>query len=544
MSDSFSPSSSAASPSSDVGLSPSELNLISVIDPPITPETTKNPGERRKKRGRTSTVSIACESCRQKHYKCDGVQPICGRCTANNDDCIWDTKRRKRGPKRKEAQTIEIQHADQDAVNTYILLEYLRQYNDHFFSIVMVASPMRDPAELSLLATDKVDGHLQVLMNTILGIGSIVAGDAPRSEELLGRARRMLGEYFDESSAFICASHCLFSYLQSENGNLEKAFFYNRTAVSSLEALILKNKGRDQVDGINIVYLYLSALLHDVDFAPIDNLEVILMYIQRQVALLSARNEIYNCLLSFVQLFGIWHAAISNCQSEQGIIEFQHAIQVGLESMPAILRLRASFRNRADRFVKSALSILYGRLGILDRAEHFADEVVNYVKVLGTPYYDTNSICDLFQAAQVHMRFSVPKYIEDISLLEDMSRFHPLGSCALRRLQKLKQQWDLSSDHPGACVVAPYAWSTAMELTNESDNIIVPFDAGQDLTAMRANPRLEFSTIFPDLVAPLPTNIEVAPPSQSFTDLGVYQVADIELEPALSLIASLSDSDV
>jgi hypothetical protein len=164
----------------------------------------------------------------------------------------------------EEVQTTEIQLADQDAVHMYILLEYLRQYNDHFFSIVMVGSPLRDPGELSLLGTDHIGGHTQLLMNTILGIGSLVAGDATRSEELLSRARRMLGEYFDESSAFICASHCLFSYLQSENGNLEKALFYNRTAVSSLEALILKHKGRDEIDGINVVYLYLSALLHDV----------------------------------------------------------------------------------------------------------------------------------------------------------------------------------------------------------------------------------------------------------------------------------------
>lgn len=51
-----------------------------------------------------------------------------------------------------------------------------------------------------------------------------------------------------------------------------------------------------------------------------------------------------------------------------------------------------SFRNRVDRFMKSSLAILHGRIGLMERAEHYADQVVEYTKVLGVPYYDTHSI--------------------------------------------------------------------------------------------------------------------------------------------------------
>jgi hypothetical protein len=138
------------------------------------------------------------------------------------------------------------------------------------------------------------------------------------------------------------------------------------------------------------------------------------------------------------------------------------------------------------------------------------------------------------------MRLSFPKYVEDIALLEDMGRFHPLGACALRRLQKLKQQWDLTSDNPAACVLAPYAWSTAMELTNETDVILVPFDAGQAPAVVRAAPRIEFSTIFPELVAPLPPSVTIQAPSQTLEDFGMYQATDIELDSeTLNFIGSL-----
>jgi hypothetical protein len=37
-------------------------------------------------------VSLACELCRERKVKCDGVQPSCGRCSAKSLDCVFSTK--------------------------------------------------------------------------------------------------------------------------------------------------------------------------------------------------------------------------------------------------------------------------------------------------------------------------------------------------------------------------------------------------------------------------------------------------------------------
>lgn len=85
------------------------------------------PQKQKKKRVRTTTVSQACTTCRKRvrrlfirqlrcysilstgfpltlsgfdlqHAKCDGNQPRCAPCASKGLDCIWETKRAKRGP--------------------------------------------------------------------------------------------------------------------------------------------------------------------------------------------------------------------------------------------------------------------------------------------------------------------------------------------------------------------------------------------------------------------------------------------------------------
>ncbi|KAG8705049.1 hypothetical protein FRC08_001878 [Ceratobasidium sp. 394] len=46
-------------------------------------------------------VSLACDSCRSRKRKCDGVRPVCGQCRANNHACAFNVHVDKRKPPSK-----------------------------------------------------------------------------------------------------------------------------------------------------------------------------------------------------------------------------------------------------------------------------------------------------------------------------------------------------------------------------------------------------------------------------------------------------------
>ncbi|CAE6473133.1 unnamed protein product [Rhizoctonia solani] len=46
-------------------------------------------------------VSLACDSCRSRKRKCDGVRPVCGQCRANNHTCAFNVHVDKRKPPSK-----------------------------------------------------------------------------------------------------------------------------------------------------------------------------------------------------------------------------------------------------------------------------------------------------------------------------------------------------------------------------------------------------------------------------------------------------------
>ncbi|KAF3771108.1 hypothetical protein M406DRAFT_272504, partial [Cryphonectria parasitica EP155] len=54
-------------------------------------------------------AQIGCQSCRDQHLKCDRVTPICGRCVANNKECIRGYKFRiKNGPFPKKQRWARV----------------------------------------------------------------------------------------------------------------------------------------------------------------------------------------------------------------------------------------------------------------------------------------------------------------------------------------------------------------------------------------------------------------------------------------------------
>lgn len=49
-------------------------------------------GQHGKKLARRQLITVACNSCRRKKARCDGVRPVCSRCSTEGDDCCFDSE--------------------------------------------------------------------------------------------------------------------------------------------------------------------------------------------------------------------------------------------------------------------------------------------------------------------------------------------------------------------------------------------------------------------------------------------------------------------
>ncbi|KAK7697471.1 hypothetical protein SLS64_013483 [Diaporthe eres] len=59
-------------------------------------DLSNNGGNHDNKQDHTRPAPLACLECRDRHLKCDGVRPVCGRCTASNAGCHFTPSRRGR----------------------------------------------------------------------------------------------------------------------------------------------------------------------------------------------------------------------------------------------------------------------------------------------------------------------------------------------------------------------------------------------------------------------------------------------------------------
>ncbi|KAI8882179.1 hypothetical protein K501DRAFT_286008 [Backusella circina FSU 941] len=65
-------------------------------------------------------LSLACEVCRRKKIKCDGLRPTCGKCERLHLTCTYSTTSKKRGPRQGHMELLErrLQKMEQLITNT------------------------------------------------------------------------------------------------------------------------------------------------------------------------------------------------------------------------------------------------------------------------------------------------------------------------------------------------------------------------------------------------------------------------------------------
>ncbi|KAJ3122931.1 hypothetical protein HK098_002337 [Nowakowskiella sp. JEL0407] len=58
-------------------------------------------------------VALACNNCRLKKYKCNGIQPVCNSCAKQSLDCVWTPKstapptEKKKGPRARYIASLK-----------------------------------------------------------------------------------------------------------------------------------------------------------------------------------------------------------------------------------------------------------------------------------------------------------------------------------------------------------------------------------------------------------------------------------------------------
>ncbi|KAI7864215.1 uncharacterized protein EV154DRAFT_388572, partial [Mucor mucedo] len=52
-------------------------------------------------------LSLACNVCRRKKIKCDGIKPVCGKCLKQDQECSYSSSNKKRGPRQGHIEILE-----------------------------------------------------------------------------------------------------------------------------------------------------------------------------------------------------------------------------------------------------------------------------------------------------------------------------------------------------------------------------------------------------------------------------------------------------
>ncbi|KAE8418425.1 fungal-specific transcription factor domain-containing protein [Aspergillus pseudocaelatus] len=204
-------------------------------------------GDRKRRR-----IAVACNECRERKRKCDGVKPVCGACAKRpSPRCVWDEGRNAKGwnhsyveSLRGRIQELEEGQAMADARQTsqgdgatrQLFADEtdelgLRTPQQSMTSPEMVAMsevttmPAPDIGELPSYSTAR--GHTDAVQSGVLGRGSAVAEDDSDDESAIDAMcvfgsfddrGRQGSDFFGPSSTISFLSHARRAMGQKESG--------------------------------------------------------------------------------------------------------------------------------------------------------------------------------------------------------------------------------------------------------------------------------------------------------------------------------------
>eukprot|EP01130_Rhizamoeba_saxonica_P001306 TRINITY_DN11181_c0_g1_i2.p1 TRINITY_DN11181_c0_g1~~TRINITY_DN11181_c0_g1_i2.p1 ORF type:complete len:300 (+),score=55.61 TRINITY_DN11181_c0_g1_i2:6-905(+) len=216
-----------------------------------------------RKRKRTTTVSSACDSCRNAHSKCDGAQP-CSRCVLKElGECVYSQKRR-RGPKRGKVKSLERENEElkqalkianhqltQMKDNTSVdwnnmCLEryfidstrihfYANSYSEFIYPMTGVSLPSVQAA-----MQNKTMKETKTFMHFALSMGAIMAGDTEAGTGLLMEGKNALDMCYDSVDFYTTASHALMYRHYFHLGEYEKSIVQSSLSVAKCQGLKMR----------------------------------------------------------------------------------------------------------------------------------------------------------------------------------------------------------------------------------------------------------------------------------------------------------------
>jgi hypothetical protein len=243
------------------------------------------------KRNRTTTVSLACLKCKEKHLKCDGAFP-CATCRKRNKECIYPEKPYKRGPTRgtiarlektinelndelskqvnsaKEWERKVFQLSTTSAetrdllmsghmVNAQQLNGYINVYMRQYYPWIQIKPPIVD---VDQFYDEHIDQQQLAVSKSMAMFGALMSTHESHSRDLSHEIRLIISSVFDTTSPYMAAVYFFLSRYFSVIGDFDKEEFYSQNTIMISEA-VMKKFGKPVIHGIDLENLRKCAFL-------------------------------------------------------------------------------------------------------------------------------------------------------------------------------------------------------------------------------------------------------------------------------------------
>jgi len=454
------------------------LSIISTSDLSLQPQQlleSSLDSDAKRKRVRTTTVSQACNNCREKHLKCDGVFPVCTRCQVKSiTACHYKATRLKRGPvpgiKGKKTEDVSELSADPlgsrnqvrvspifDMIDTtsrfetmpfgVAAAEYLEFYAGYISPITAVKpldinsvhQHLRFNSHNTVSVKETADRSMAVQCLVILAHGSLMIGRKEHSDIFFNVAQEHLKELNGSLNLLNAVTNHAIGWCFFANADIQKASHYNGLTLHMIQNLNSMKIPFPPAQRQHLQVLHASALLHSAEFATTKleqlstyvNVMEILNYVQTE-----DQNDHIYLYASFLRILSIVHKVWTEvtCQIKTGrdINEYMRWLQDAEALIPTTMN------NLLRKDVQGLLTACCGGvlhvLNLHELARKCADEVLDTLDDIAY-FYSPIVMLSLTMVAQVHyFENNQDKVQQGALIFRQIAKHYPIANSVFKEM--------------------------------------------------------------------------------------------------------------
>ncbi|PRP89146.1 hypothetical protein PROFUN_01866 [Planoprotostelium fungivorum] len=425
-------------------------------------------GITKRKRIRTTTVTQACNNCREKHLKCDGVFPICTRCQTKNvtSPCHYKATRLKRGPvpgvkaKPKDesggSTSSEPRHQVRvspifeqiDTTSRFESMslavaasEYLEFYGGYISPLTgirpMSISVIHDNLSFNINGTVKIrdltDRRVALQCLAVLAHGSLMIGRREHCDIFMGVARKHLSDITFSISLLSAATHHVIGWCFFALANINRATSYNHITMQIIHGLS-QNKvylQLSQEERGQLQVLHASALLHSTEFtsSKMEQLTIYNRVIESLEDPTHQSNDFFGMCSAFLRILSIvdrvWTEVTCHVRTGKDINEYMKLLQDAEALIPA------NINNLLRKDVQGLLTACCGgvlhSMSLHELSRKCANEVLETLDDIAF-FYSPIVMLSLTMVAQVHFYENDMDRVQQSALIfRQIAKHYPIA---------------------------------------------------------------------------------------------------------------------